>query len=186
MNETLRVIKNRRSIRKYKTDQIPDSVLQEIIECAIYAPNVRNRQKWHFTVVQNRSMLDRMLAIAKENIPVYGSDFIKQKAASPDYNPYYNAPVMVLITAEENMPLAEIDCGLAAQNIALAAESLNIGSCVIASSGYIFMSEKGRQLKKELGIPDGYGHVCAVLLGYKDGENPPAPPRNKETVNYVK
>lgn len=187
MNETIGVIKKRRSIRKYKKEQIKESDLNKILECAIYAPSAMNRQKWHFTVVQDSNMLNRMVDIIKENIPIYGSEIIKQKAAgSLDYNPFYGAPTVLLISAVENTSLVQIDCGLAAQNIVLAAESLNLGSCVIASSGYLFASDKGGKLKKELGIPEGYNHVCAVLLGYKDGENPPVPLRNKSVIHFLK
>ena len=60
MNETIEVIKRRRSIRKFKPKQIPDEYLQEILECAILAPNARNQQKWHFIVIQNKETLDKM------------------------------------------------------------------------------------------------------------------------------
>ena len=60
MNETLEVIANRRSIRKYKPEQITDKELQQIMEAAILAPSARNQQKWHFTVVQKREIIDEM------------------------------------------------------------------------------------------------------------------------------
>ena len=186
MNETINVIKSRRSIRKYRSEQIKESDLEAILECAIYAPSATNRQKWHFSVVQDPEKLQRMVEIIKENIPVYGSEFIKKKLAdNPDYTPFHNAPTVVIITVPENLPLAQIDCGLAAQNMALAAESLNLGSCIIASSGYLFATAEGQEFGKGLGIPEGYSHVCAVLLGYKD-ENPAAPERNREVFSYIR
>lgn len=186
MNKTIRVIKSRRSIRKYRAEQIKESDLQGILECAIYAPSATNRQKWHFSVVQDPKMLQRMVEIIRKNIPVYGSEFIKKRLAdNPDYNPFYNAPTVVLITAPENLPLSQIDCALAAQNMVLAAESLNLGSCIIASSGYLFATAEGRELGKELGVPEGYSHICAVLLGYKD-ENPAAPARNRDAFSYIR
>jgi nitroreductase len=75
---------------------------------------------------------------------------------------------------------------LAVENMLLAAEFLSIGSCVIASSAFMFMSKEAGRLKKELGLPDGYVHVCTVALGYKDGETPATPPRNKDVINFVK
>ena len=70
--------------------------------------------------------------------------------------------------------------------MALAAKSLNIGSCVIAQSEFLFMSEKGNEIKKELGIPDGYRHICAVALGYLAGGNPDMPARNRKVITYIK
>lgn len=185
MNDTLNVIKSRRSIRKYKKEQIADSELQEILNCAILAPNAINQQKWHFSVIQSKDVLDRMVEIIKENIANSGNEFLMQRAGSPDYHTFYNAPTVIMISADEKVPWVQIDCGLAAQNITLAAEALNIGSCVIGSSGLLFASEKGKGMRKELGIPDGYSHVCSVALGYKD-EAPAVPPRNKNVFSYIK
>jgi nitroreductase len=186
MGETINVIKARRTIRKYKTKQISDSEIQQILDCAIYAPNAMNQQKWHFTVIQNKNMLNRMVEIIKENIINSGIEFLIGKASAPDYNTFYNAPTVVLITGDEKTRFVEFDCGAAAQNIALAAKSLNIGSCVMTSSVFLFASEKGNQLKKELGIPNGYNHIGAVALGYQEGDDPDTPPRNKGVINYVK
>ncbi|NLI11119.1 nitroreductase family protein [Pelotomaculum propionicicum] len=185
MNDTLKVIKNRRAIRKYKAEQISAAELQEILDCAVYAPNARNQQKWHFTVIQSKAMLDKMVGIIRENINNSGNEFLKQRAASPDYHTFYHAPTVILISADEKAPWIHVDCGLAAENITLAAEAQNIGSCVIASSGLLFASEKGNAMRKELGMPEGYNHVCTIALGYKD-ENPAPPPRSKEVINYVR
>ena len=186
MNETMRVIMERRSIRKYKSQQVADSELQQILDAALYAPNAMNQQKWHFTVIQNKDMLDKMVDIIKENIINSGNEFFIKRVSTPGYHTFYNAPAVVFITADESAQWVEIDCGLAAENITLAATALNIGTCVITSAGLLFASEKGNALRKELGIPEGYKFVCSVALGYKDCENPAAPPRNKEVINYVK
>jgi len=186
MNETFKVINNRRSIRKFKKEQIADSILQEIVNSALYAPNAMNQQKWHFTVIQDKALLDGMVNTIKENIMKSGIDFLVQRASAPDYHTFYNAPTVILVSGDEKSPFVQIGCGAAAQNIALASESLNIGSCIITSSAFLFSSEKGNELKRKLGIPDGYNHICTIALGYKDCENPSAPPRNKDVINYIK
>jgi nitroreductase len=185
MNECIKTITSRRSIRKYKKEQISRSDLQLILDCAILAPNARNEQKWHFTVVQNEEMLHRMVDTIIENIMNSGIAFLIERASAPDYNTFYNAPTVILVTGDNKAQFIQIDCGAAAQSIALAARSLNIGSCVMTSSGFLFASEKGNALKAELGIPDGYDHVCAVALGYVEGEDPATPPREKSVINII-
>ncbi|HAU32403.1 MAG: Nitroreductase [Desulfotomaculum sp. 46_296] len=186
MNEIINVIKRRRSIRKFKTEQITDLEMQEILKSALLAPNAMNRQKLHFTVIQNKDLLDKMVKRIKENMLESRIGLLIDKASAPDYNTFYNAPTVILISGEEKAPFIQIDCGAAAQNITLASESLNIGSCLITSSGYLFSTFRDNDLKKELGIPAGYSHICTVALGYKTGEDPPTPPRNPDVVNHIK
>lgn len=127
-----------------------------------------------------------MVNVIKENILNSGNEFLIQRVSNPDYHTFYNAPTVILLSADENAQWVQIDCGLAAENITLTAESLNIGSCVITSAGLLFASEKGNKFKRELGIPEGYSFVCSVALGNKASEDPPAPPRNRDVINYVK
>jgi nitroreductase len=184
MNETLKVMSNRRSIRKYQPTQISDAELQAIMEAAILAPSSLNQQKWHFSVVQNQELIDRMVAITKDNILNSGVEFLIKRASKPTYHTFYHAPTVIMVTVDANAG-AQVDCGLAVENITLAAESLNIGSCIMTAPIFLFMSEKGKALRGELVIPNGYDYICTVTLGYKD-ESPAAQPRNKDVVSYIK
>ncbi|MEM4701272.1 MAG: nitroreductase family protein [Candidatus Bathyarchaeia archaeon] len=121
----------------------------------------------------------------KESMLNSGIDFLAERAKDPNFNPFWNAPTVILITADKTARFAEIDCALPAENILIAAESLGLGSLIMTSTELLFASEKGRELKRELGIPEGYEHVCVIALGYKD-ENPQPKPRRKDVINYVK
>jgi nitroreductase len=186
MNETLATIKTRRSIRKYKAEQISYTELQEILEAALYTPNAGNQQKWHFTVIQDKDMLNRMVYTIKDNMAKSGNEFFTKRAAASGYHTFYNAPTVILISGDDKNPMAKFDCAAASQTIALAAAALNIGTCIITSSAFLFAGDKDNEFKKQLGIPEGFAHVCTVAMGYRDGENPEAPPRRKDVVNYIK
>jgi nitroreductase len=186
MNEALEVIKSRRSIRQYKDEQISDAELQEILDAALLAPNAMNMQAWHFTVIQDGDMLERMVGIIKENLLNSGIEFLAQRANTPGYNTFYRAPTVIMISGSDNAPFIKIDCGAAAQNITLVAESLGIGSCLMTSPAFLFASPEGEALKEELGIPEGYGYVCTVAIGYEGGEHPSTPPRKKDVISYVR
>ncbi len=185
LNETLKVINSRRSIRKYKGEQITGAELQEILKAALYAPSARNQQAWHFSVVQNKALMGKIQKIMKENMLNSGDDFSVERASAPGFIAFHNAPTVIFISADEKAGKTEIDCGIAAENISLAAESLNIGSCILTSSEHLFARDKDGALKKELGFLDGYRHVCSVVLGYKDCENPPAAPRKDDLITYL-
>jgi nitroreductase len=186
MNETLKVINHRRSIRKYKVDPIPDEDLQQIICAALYAPSARNRQEWHFTVIQNEGAVRRVKETMRYNMLQYGNEMQVERASAPDYVPFHDAPVIVILSANAQARFIQLDCGAAAQNLMLAADSLGISSCFMASSEILFKSKKATELKKELGIPVGYDHICAITLGYKDCEDPAPAPRKDGLVNYIK
>jgi nitroreductase len=186
MNETLQTIMNRRSIRKYQAKQIADSELQLILEAAINAPSARNQQKWHFTVIQNREKLDKMTAQIKENVINSDNEFLKGRIKDPAFSPFHNAPTVVVISGEDGNKFVPVDCGLAIGNIILAAASMNLGACVVGSPDMLFATAKVAEIKKELGIPGGYSHVCTVTLGYREGAMPEARPRSKDVITYIK
>jgi nitroreductase len=186
MNEVTKNIRSRRSIRKYKEKPISDSEVETILESAIYAPNAQNEQKWHFAVVQNKQMIDKMVDIIKENIGKNGPPFLKERVKSPDYHTFHHAPAVVFITGDPSSRFIQIDCGAALQTMALAAESLNIGTCPVASSVFLFESDSGKAVGKQLGIPDNYNFMCSLVMGYPEGEKPVAPPRKKEVIKYTK
>lgn len=123
----------------------------------------------------------------RENLKKSGIDFLVKRASEPNFTVFGKAPVVVIITAEEQAfsNFVEIDCAAAAENMMIAAESLGLGSHIMTSTEFLFKSESGEALKKELGIPDDYRHVCMVAIGYKD-ESPPPKPRRKDVINYVK
>lgn len=179
-------IKNRRSIRNYKTEQIPNSSLQKILDTAIIAPNARNMQQWHFSVVRNRDLLDRLVDVIKRNIAASDNEFLKQRVSEqPNYHTFYRAPTVVMMSAPSESGYAGVDCGAAAENMCLAAESLEIGSIILGSPSLAFIGDDGEALKKEVKIPDGYEHIVSVALGFMKGEKPVTPERDKDVFSYV-
>lgn len=151
MNETLEVIRNRRSIRRFRPEQITEHELEAIVESALLAPSAMNAQPWHFTVIQDKRMLDRMARLMRENMLKSGNEFMVRRASDPSFIPFYNAPTLILISADVKDRFGQFDCAAAAQNIALAAESLGVGSCIMAMPAILFESEEGVELARSLG-----------------------------------
>jgi nitroreductase len=186
INEVIETIKKRRSLRQYAARQISVGDLNAILEAALFAPTAMNQQKWHFSIVQKKSVLAKMDRIARENKRNSNIPFLVKSTEQKDYHTYYRAPTVVIVSGEQQAKCIKMDCAAAAQNIALAAESMGIGSCIITSAGFLFASARGQAMKKELGIPDNYEHICSVALGYNAGNSPSPPPRNREVFSYVK
>lgn len=116
MNDIINTLQNRRSIRKFKSEQIKDDELNAILEAGKYAPSGANQQSALFIVVQNKEMREK---ITKLNAAVLGKDI----------DPYYGAPTIILVLADKTKVTPIEDASLALGNMLNAAYSLGIGSC---------------------------------------------------------
>ena len=185
-NETLQTVMKRRSTRAFNPEQIKDEELQAILEAGTFAPSARNQQAWHFTVVQNAQMLATLCQEAKEVAKNNESEYMRQLANNENFNCFYGAPTLVIVSGSQTAMLIEADCAAANQNMLLAAESLGMGSCWINFVIFLFNGPKSAQYSKQLGIPDGYKPFFSAALGYKKMEAARAPERKPELINYVK
>ena len=184
MNEILKVIKNRRSIRSYLPTQIKQKDLDLIIEAGIYAPSAHNDQPWHFTVIQNTEIIQYISDKAKELLLESETEWMKKLVSNPNINLAYNAPTLIIVSGNKSALAPKTDCSAAIQNMLLAAESLNIGSVWLGVVSFFFKLEN--EVKK-LGIPEGYEPYYGVALGYKSiAKEIIAPKRNLNVVNYIK
>ncbi|MCF6095472.1 nitroreductase family protein [Thermovorax subterraneus] len=187
MNETIKNILERRSVRNYKPDQIKDEERDLILKAAMYAPSAMGRQPWHFTVIQNKDLIDRLSseikkAIINQNIPM-----LSERAKEPNFNAFYGAPTIVIISADKSSKFVYADCAVAAENILIAAKSLGVSSCFLASPEIFFGTEEGKKFaREEIGIPEGYEPVFVVTLGYAAGEIPEPATRRENMVRIIK
>ena len=186
MNETLKTILTRRSIRKYKDEQIKEEELQAILEAGRFAPSGLGKQAAHFTVVQNKEMLQTINKVCKNAYIKSGDKHFEALGKSENFSAYYNAPTFIIVSGD-NKSLSHVNDGsVALENMLIAAESLGIGSCWIHSLIIVFPTEEGKSLKNELGIPDDHNFVGAVALGYKNMKQPSPAPRKEGTINIIR
>lgn len=185
MNQILETIKSRRSIRQFKPDQLKEADLAAIIEAGCYAPSAMNGQSWHFTVIQNKELLDRMSVQVRDLYKDIDSPRIKERLKDPNWQAFYRAPVMVVVSGQREARFHQTDCAAATQNMLLAAASLGIGSCWIGIIAQLLDSPLGEKFARELKIPEGYKPLYAVALGYPEGEQPQAAPRKEDAVRYI-
>ncbi|MDW7651588.1 MAG: nitroreductase family protein [Bacillota bacterium] len=185
MNETLAIIKRRRSLREFLTEQIKDADLAAVLEAGTYAPTAANQQPWHFTVIQNAKLLQEMSDDLIEHLQAAGDPRFAHIAGAKNFHVFHRAPTAVLISGEESALMPQADCAAAAQNMLLAAESLGLGSCWVNLSVHLFAGEKSGLWKQRLGVPDGYRPMYSIALGCKASEREAAP-RREGVINYIK
>ena len=173
MSEVINNMKTRRSIRKYKPDMIPEDVLNRIIEAGTYAATGMGKQSPIIIAVTNKEIRDKF---SKMNAEIMGVDS----------DPFYGAPVVLIVLADKARPTYVYDGSLVMGNLMLAAHAEGIGSCWIHRAKEEFESAEGKAFLKSLGIEGDYEGIGHCVLGYKDGEEPKAMPRKENYVYCVK
>lgn len=186
MNEILKTIRNRRSTRVFLPEQIKESELNAILEAGIYAPSATNKQPWHFTVVQNKDLIDRLNYSFKEFAKKSDNDYMRKFGSNEKFHVFYNSPTVILVSGEIDNRYASIDSAAAVENMLIAGESLGIGSCWIGFIEYLLNSDEGKDFINELKIPEGFRQIHAVALGYKRNTLTNAPARRENTITYIK
>ena len=179
--DTLETIAGRRSIRRFKDEPIPDEVLETVLNAATQAPSGKNRQPWHFCVVQGDQRAE-MVRVMREGIDVVVGFGINPGSSRGTARVMAQAPVTVFVfnphgkhvfgkPPQEQVwdPVDTQSIGAAIQNMLLAAHDLGLGSLWICD---VFYALDG--LCQWLGREDQM--VAAVSLGYPD-EQPAARPR---------
>lgn len=184
MNEAINTLLSRRSIRAFKEEQLNEKELMTILEAGQYAPTAMNEQCWHFTAVQNKELLNKINAVCKAMMQGMGGP-MGERAKLDSFSVFYNAPTFIIISGDEKAIAPQIDCSLAMQNMFLAGEAQNIGSCWIHAVTNFSKTEAGKALMKELQIPEGYKIYSAGAFGYKAKEGSAAP-RKENTITILK
>ena len=172
-NEVLKAIRERRSIRRFKPEQVTDEELKTILEAGTWAPTGHGSQDPWIVAVQNEALRKRLTQL---NAQIMG--------VSSD--PYYGAPTLVLVFASKDNENNYRDGSLVLGNMMLAAHSIGLASCWINREDKMFETAEGKQIMKELNLPDGLMGVVALSLGYAASQPKTVKPRKEEYYRIVK
>lgn len=169
MNEVLKCLKERRSVRKYKKEQIREDDLNLILEAGSYAPTGMGFQSPIMVVVQDP---ETIALLSKMNAAVAGVNT----------DPFYGAPTVIVVLADRTRLTCLQDGALVMGNLMNAAFSVGVDSCWIHRAQEVFDSADGKALLKKWGIDGDYVGIGNCILGYRDCELPAAKPRKD---NYI-
>jgi len=163
----------RRSVRKYTAEVPPKEVIEEICKAGTFAPTGMNRQSPIIIAVTNVAMRD---SLSRMNARVMGNDSI---------DPFYGAPVVLVVLADKNVHTYLEDGSLVMGNLMNAAHAKGLGSCWIHRAKEVFETEEGKQILADLGIEGDYVGIGNCILGYTADEYPEAKPRKENWVYWV-
>lgn len=173
MNETLRVLRERRSIRRYQSGQIKPEELDVILDAGTWAPSGKGLQTAVMVVVQDPETI------------AYMSRFNAQIQGKPGTDPFYGAPTVVVVLADGEQANWLQDGSLVMGNLMTAAWSMGIGSCWINRAMEFFDMPEGKALLRKWGLPETLRGVGNCILGYIDGDVPAPKPRKEGFIVKV-
>lgn len=171
MNETIQNLITRRSVRSYSNKSIPDDVLDQILDAGSYAPSGMNKQSAVMVVLRDR---DRISDIS----------FLNAKVMGTDSDPFYGAPVVVVVFADSRVPTYVEDGSLVMGNLMNAAHALGLGSCWVNRARELFDMPEGKALLEKWGVEGAYIGVGNCIVGWPD-EAPAMKPRKEKYIYYI-
>ena len=174
MNETMKTLVERRSVKKYLSTPVEQELIDLVVKAGTYAPTGRNRQPVKILVITDGRVRDEL---RKLNAKIMGMD--------ENFDPFYNAPVVMVVLADPKVNTYIYDGSLVLGNMMLAAHSLGLGSCWIHRAKEEFQTEYGKSLLKSLGIEGEWEGIGHCVLGYSDGPLPETRPRKEGWVHKV-
>ena len=187
-NAVMENIVTRRTIRRFRSEQITEEELQTVLEAGMYAPSAGGRQGVLFVVSQNRETNEKLGRIKKKTTNVKMSTdtvYISKKQPSIADDPaivsaFYDAPTVITLFVPKDFLYGPYDASASAENMLLAAHSIGLGGCYIGSAWDSFRDAFGQKTLKKWNIRTDYYAVVHVLLGYPKEEQAPKGKARKE------
>lgn len=171
---TINDLKTRRSIRKFKDEQVSADDLKTILEAGMYAPTGMGAQSPKIIVIQDEETIEEFAEWNKTYFP----------NAPEELDPFYGGKTLLIVLADSEIPTFVEDGASVLTTLVTAAHAVGVASCWIHRAREEFSSKKGKELLKEWGLKESYEGIGHVILGYSD-EKPEAAPRKDDYIVYV-
>ena len=172
MNETLKSIAERYSCRDFADTPLKAEQVKALVESALAAPSGMNSQPWHVIVITDKALIDELDAEGMKILAAAEDKSSYERMKERGGKLFYNAPCMIIVTAEDPKAAA-LDCGILSQNVALAAHSLGLGNVICGMANVPFAGPRGEELKKRVKFPGTHNFSMSILVGTaKSGKKP--------------
>ena len=186
--QTIQTIMERRSTRGFSAQALTQTELQTLADVALASPSARNTQRWHFSFVSNTELLDdfanTMSAWMQEKTPV-GQ---RGRFDDNDFHVFYHAPTVIFISAPSGDAAGRfdmIDCGIAVENLALAAWDMGLGNVIVGLPTGLLNAPEGERFRKAFDFPEGYEFTIGICIGHNTVTKE-AHPIGENKISYIK
>ena len=170
--DAMQTMLTRKSVKKYKSEPVPKELLEQIIAAGLNAPSGLNKQSPIILAVTDRQVRDELSKLNAGKDPFFRSD------------PFYGAPVVLVVLADKSVPTYLYDGPLVMENLQLAAHALGLGSCWIHRAKETFEQPEGKAILEKLGLQGEYEGIGNCIVGYADID-PEKKPRKENRVFWI-
>jgi nitroreductase len=171
-NPVLQTIADRRSIRSYKDESVTKEQLDILLKAALESPSASNAQPWHFSVTGNPALLREINEEAHKHLNTDVEDIFR------------GAKTAIFLSCDAGSRWGRLDCGIAVENIALAAHAIGLGTVILGMPGAAFSGPRGDYFNQLLKFPQGYSFAVAIAVGVPAGSKE-AHPQEKDRITFV-
>lgn len=158
MSNVIEVIEKRSSTRGYTEEPLTNEELTVLIQAGLQAPTAANKQEIHFTVLKGDHPILKEIEEEKNRL---------RDISAPQHNFYYEAPTIIVLSADKDYKWSPLDAGIAVENIALAAEGLGLGNLIIGCIYDALRGERREYFSGALQFPENYEFEIAIAVGHK-------------------
>lgn len=192
MNDAIRVLYDRKSVRRFLPRPVEREKLSALFDAAVQAPCGGNTQQWKFFCLMSESVREELSAavrLAMRDFPLGENPYksmanAKRAAQKDDYCCYFHAPVWILIAMDETYPNAMADAALAMGNLMHAATAEGLGTCWVNQVPWTQDDPRVREVLQKIGVPDGFRVCATAAVGYPE-TLPNKPARKPADVTYL-
>jgi nitroreductase len=154
---------------------VDNELIEKVIKAGMYAPSGKNKQSPIILAITNRKIRDELSRLCRD---LRGMD--------SSFDPFYNAPVVLVVLASKDMFTAVYDGSVVIENMLLEAHSLGLGACWIHWCKEMFETDYGKNLLKGLGVEGEYEGIGSCILGYPNIAIGEPLPRKDKYVYYIR
>lgn len=176
MSTVFEAVTKRSSTRGYTDEPLTEEEIDRIIDAGLKAPTAANKQEIHFTVLKGDHPVLAELEEEKNRL---------KDLKDTQHNFYYEAPVVIVLSADASYKWSSLDAGIAVENMALVAEELGLGNLIIGCIYDALRGEKREYFSEKLSFPEGYEYEIAIAVGHKAVTKEPHTYDKGKQVTYL-
>lgn len=184
-NSVLRAIDERRSIRAFENKELSQDEIEQIRQAVLAVPTAMNLQELKYSFILDQNVIEEISQAVIKTFEQEGNTETLERIRSRHTSIFYGAPLLITISAPEGNHYSEVNAGIAVQTLALAAQSIGLGSCIIGMARAAFAGSKAKKCRELASIPSDCEFIISIAIGHSATSKEPHESR-PDNITFVR